>query len=178
MMVGEMSDNGDREVIPRSEYEYPQEVRAEAVALALTCQSYADAAREMAKRYPERHPERDLIRLWVKKQDPENFRALTQERNERLYEHSVDLALLAGGKLEDEVEGGSITGKALAVTWGISMDKVHKTNELRQRYRESEANQALAEAIDRLADLSVPQLHDIIEGEATEIPPGDQDPAP
>ncbi len=160
-----MKDDGDREVIPRSEYEYPQEVRAEAVALALTCQSYADATREMEKRYPERSPSRDLIRLWVKQQDPDNFRVLTQERNERLWERSLDLALLSVNKLEEEVEAGSITGKPLAVTYGISMDKVIRISELSQRSRESEATQALAEAIDRLAGLSVPELHRVIEGE-------------
>ena len=63
-----------REVIPRTEYEYPQAVRAEAVALALIHRSYSDAEREMEERYPERHPGRDLIRLWVKKTEPENFR--------------------------------------------------------------------------------------------------------
>ena len=162
-----MRDNG-REVIRRTEYEYPQVLRAEAVALALTHRSYADAEREMAERYPERHPSRDLIRLWVKKQEPDNFRELGQERNDQLAERSLDLALLTVGKLEEEVEAGSIEGKTLAITFGISTDKVLKIHELRQRYRESEASQALAEAVDRLADLSVPQLHDIIEGELVE----------
>lgn len=168
-----MNDNGDREVIPRSEYEYPQEVRAEAVALALTHQSYADAAREMEKRYPQRSPSRDLIRLWVKQQDPDNFRALTQERNEQLWERSRDVALLTGKKLEEEVEAGNITGKVLAITWGISMDKVMKAAEFGLRFKESEANQALAEALNRLEGLSVPELHRVIEGEAREITPDD-----
>lgn len=159
-----MSDSGDREVIPRSEYEYTQEVRAEAVALALAHGSYADAAREMEKRYPERYPSRDLIRLWVKQQDPENFRALTQERNEQLYERSLDLALLSVNKLEEEVEAGTIEGKTLAITYGISTDKVVKISDLAQRSRDSEAMRELTEAIDRLSDLSVPQLHDVIEG--------------
>ena len=159
-----MSDNG-REIAPRSEYEYPQEVRAEAVALALAHGSYADAAREMARRYPERSPSRELIRLWVKQQDPENFRTLTRERNEQLYERSLDLALLSVNKLEEEVEAGTIEGKTLAITYGISTDKVVKISDLAQRSRDSEATRELAEAIDRLADLTVPQLHAVIEGE-------------
>ena len=171
--TAEIGGNG-RKVIPRSEYEYPQEVRAEAVALALIHRSYADAAREMAKRYPERHPERYLIRIWTKQQEPDDFHLLTQERNEQLNERSRDLAALTGDKLEEEVQAGQITGKTLAITWGISMDKVHKANELQQRSRESAANQALAEAIDRMANLTVPELNaiiegDIIEGEARDV---------
>ena len=153
------------DVIPRAEYEYPQAVRAEAVALALTHRSYADAEREMKERYPERHPTRDTIRLWVKKQEPDNFRALSQERNDRLYERSLDLALLTVDKLENAVETGAIEGKTLAVTYGISTDKVQKINDIAQRHRDSEAGQALADAINRIADLSIPQLEDIIEGE-------------
>ena len=49
-----MSDIGNREVTPRSQYEYPLEVKAEAVAVALVTGNCADAYRVMAKRYPER----------------------------------------------------------------------------------------------------------------------------
>ncbi len=160
-----MNDNGKREVIPWDEWEYPADFKAEAVAIALATGNCAEACREMAKRYPERHPSRDLIWRWAKTIEPERFNALQLERKERLYTKSLDLALAAGDKLEVEVEEGSITGKDLAITFGISSDKVVKIHELAQRSRESEANQALAEAIERLAGLSVPERDAIIEGE-------------
>lgn len=48
---------------------------------------------------------------------------------------------------------------------GIGTDKVVKWADLAQKAQQSEADQALAHAINRLTDLSVPQLHDVIEGE-------------
>jgi hypothetical protein len=51
---------------------------------------------------------------------------------------------------------------------GIGTDKVVKWADLAQKAKQTEAGQALADAINRLADLSVPQLHDVIEGEIVE----------
>ena len=140
-------------------------MRAEAIALTLSYRSFAEAAKEMAVRHPERPPSRELIRYWLKQQDPATFRALSQERQERFTERVFDIALLSADKLEEEIEAGNIKGQPLAITYGISSDKVLKLRELSQRSRESEAGQALAEAINRMASLSMPQLHAIIEGE-------------
>ena len=166
-----MSDNGNREVIPRDEWEYPADFKAEAVAIVLRTGNCAEAYREMAKRHPERYPTRDLIWRWAKSTEPERFNALQLERSEQLYTKSLDLALRSGDKLEDEVEAGEITGKDLAITFGISADKVVKIAELARRSRETEVTRELAEAIERMADLTVPQLHDIIEGEI--VDPGE-----
>ncbi len=128
-----MSDNDSREVVPRSEYEYPLEVRAEAVALVLAFGNCSDAAREMEKRYPERSPARDLIWRWAKKIEPEQFTALQQERKEAVQNRAVDLALLSADKLEEELAAGNIKGQALAITTGINMDKVLKLLEIDKR---------------------------------------------
>ncbi len=169
-----MSDNGKREVIPWDEWEYPADFKAEAVAIVLATGNCAEAAREMAKRYPKRYPSRDLIWRWAKTIEPERFNALQRERNEQLYTKSQDIALSAGGKLEDEVEAGKITGKDLAITFGISTDKVFKIADLAVRSRDSAATQALAEAIERLSGLSVPERDAII---ASEVITPDDEPA-
>ncbi len=49
---------------------------------------------------------------------------------------------------------------------GTGSDKVVRWADLAQKAKQTEAGQALTDAINRLADLSVPQLHDVIEGEA------------
>ncbi len=48
---------------------------------------------------------------------------------------------------------------------GIGTDKVVKWADLAQKAKQTEAGQALAEAMTRLANLSLPQLHDVIEGD-------------
>ncbi len=159
-----MSDNGKREVIPWDEWEYPADFKAEAVAIVLATGNCAEAAREMAKRYPERYPSRNLIWRWAKTIEPERFNALQRERSERLYTRSLDLALQSADKLDDEVEAGTITGRDLAITYGIASDKVVKIADLAQRSRGSEATRELAEAIDRLSGLTVPERDAIIEG--------------
>ncbi len=160
-----MNDNGKREVIPWDEWEYPADFKAEAVAIVLRTGNCAEAAREMAKRYPERYPSRILIWRWAKTIEPERFNAMQRERIEQLSTKCIDIALSAGSKLEDEVDAGKITGKDLAITFGISTDKVFKIADLAVRARDSEANQALADAIDRLSGLTVPERDAIIEGE-------------
>ena len=152
-----MSDNG-REVIPRDEREYPAAFKAEAVAIVLRTGNCAEAYREMKRRHPERYPARDLIWRWAKSIEPERFNALQLERKEQLYTKSLDLALRSGDKLEDEVEAGSITGKDLAISYGISTDKVVRIADLAQRSRESDATRELKEAIERMAHLSLPEL--------------------
>ncbi len=48
---------------------------------------------------------------------------------------------------------------------GIGTDKVVKWADLSQKAKQTEAGQALADAINRLAGLSLPELDNIIEGE-------------
>ncbi len=128
-----MSDIGNREVTARSEYEYPLEVKAEAVAVALATGNCADAYRVMVKRYPDRPPSRDLIWRWTKSIEPERFAELQRERKEVVQNRAVDLALLSSDLLEEELAAGNIKGQTLAVTTGIIMDKVLKLLEIERK---------------------------------------------
>jgi hypothetical protein len=53
----------------------------------------------------------------------------------------------------------------LTLTAGIYRDKGFKRQDIKVKAKQTEAGQALADAINRMADLSIPQLEDIIEGE-------------
>jgi hypothetical protein len=144
-----MSKN-DHEVVPRSEYEYRQEVKAEAVALTLCLGNCSQAAREMAKRYPDRSPGRDLIWRWASKLEPEAFSQLQHERKEEFSNRVVDLALLSADKLEEEIEAGNIKAQGLAVTWGINADKALKLKELDARGSSPSGFAAVAALISRV----------------------------
>ncbi len=47
-----------RELVNRGDSPYPVDVKAEAVALVYESGSFTEAARQMARRYPDRHPSR------------------------------------------------------------------------------------------------------------------------
>ena len=126
-----MSDNG--EIVPRSEYEYPMDVKAEAIAIVWATGNCSDAYRELKERYPERYPGRDLIWRWAKSIDPERFSALQRERKESVQNRAVDLALLTTDLLEEELEAGNVKGQPLAITTGIILDKVLKLLEIEKR---------------------------------------------
>ena len=51
---------------------------------------------------------------------------------------------------------------------GIGTDKLQKGQDLAQKAKQTEAGQALADAVNRLADLSLPERDAIIEGELVE----------
>ena len=53
----------------------------------------------------------------------------------------------------------------LVIAGGVYRDKGFKRQDLKARAKQTEAGQALADAINRMADLTLPQLTDIIEGE-------------
>jgi hypothetical protein len=119
-------------IVPRTQYEYPTDVQAEAVGLALAS-GYSEAAREMARRHPDRSPSRDLIWRWARKLEPERFNELQREQQEAVTERIMDLALLAADKLEEEIRAGNIKAQQLAVTWGINVDKTLRLREIEAR---------------------------------------------
>ena len=128
-----MDDNGEREIVPRDQYEYPVDVKAEAIAIVWATGNCSDAYRELKQRYPERYPGRDLIWRWAKSIDPERFSALQRERKESVQNRAVDLALLTTDLLEEELEAGNVKGQPLAITTGIILDKVLKLLEIEKR---------------------------------------------
>jgi len=137
-----MDDNGEREIVPRDQYEYPVDVKAEAIAIVWATGNCSDAYRELKRRYPERYPGRDLIWRWAKSIDPERFSLLQQERKETVQNRAVDLALLTTDRLEEELEAGNIKGQSLAITTGIILDKVLKLLEIEKRGGSFNANAA------------------------------------
>ncbi len=163
-----MDGNGSREVVPRDQYEYSVDVKAEAIAIVWATGNCSDAYRELKRRYPERYPGRDLIWRWAKSIDPERFTALQQERKETVQNRAVDLALLTIDLLEDDLAAGNVTGQPLAITTGIVTDKVLKLLEIEKRGGSSFGDQTVTInfiAAERPPDREDP---DSIEGELVE----------
>ena len=157
--------DGNGEIVPRSEYEYPVDVKAEAIAIVWATGNCSDAYRELKERYPERYPGRDLIWRWAKSIDPERFSELQQERKETVQNRAVDLALLTVDLLEDELTAGNVKGQPLAITTGIVMDKVLKLLEIEKRGGFSGAQTVIVNFIEAKRPPDRESPDDVIEGE-------------
>ena len=125
-----MSDHG-REIAPRSEYEYPADIKAEAVALVYESGNFSEAARQMEKRHPERHPSRQLITRWFNQVDPSGFAALGAERKAAFETGVMELADKAQGKLYDALD--DMTPTQIPIPAGIAIDKGLKLLEIEKR---------------------------------------------
>ena len=110
-----------KELVNRGDDPYPNDIKAEAIALVYESGNFSEAARTMAERYPERQPSRQLITRWFKQVDPEAFDALSTERKEAFESGIMELAGKASGKLYtalDDMQPGQ-----LPIAAGIAMDK-------------------------------------------------------
>ncbi len=124
-----MSDN-DRALVNRGDDPYPMNVKVEAVALVYECGgNFSEAARQMAERYPERQPSRQLITRWFKKVDPDAFAALSTERKEAFESGIVELADKARGKLYAVLD--NLPPGQVPIAAGIAIDKGLRLGEKR-----------------------------------------------
>jgi transposase-like protein len=98
-----MSDN-ERALVNRGDDPYPNDIKAEAVALVYESGNFSQAAREMAVRYPERHPSRQLITRWFKQVDPDGAIALSTERKEAFESGIIELADKARQRMFDALD--------------------------------------------------------------------------
>ncbi len=112
---------------------YSQEIRAEAIAVVWQTRNYHEAARVMAERYPERHPDVSQIYLWTKHMAPEWYTTIQRERQANLQSQWADTEALALERMQHDILTGEIKGQGVAITAGISADKRLKAKEIEAR---------------------------------------------
>ena len=123
-----MSDKG-RALVNRGDDPYPMSVKVQAVALVYESGNYSEAARQMAERYPQRPPSRQLITRWYKQVDPDGVAALSVERKEAFESGIVELADKAREKLYTALD--NISPGQLPIAAGIAIDKGLRLGERR-----------------------------------------------
>ena len=111
----------DKELVNRGDDPYPNDIKAEAVALVYESGNFSEAAREMKERYPERAPSRQLITRWFSQVDAEAFAALGAERKEAFQVGIMEVASKAIEKMFDALD--DMTPGQLPIAAGIAMDK-------------------------------------------------------
>ena len=111
----------DKELVNRGDDPYPNDIKAEAIVLVYESGNFSEAARQMEKRYSERHPSRQLISRWFKQVDPDTFAALGVERQEAFESGIMELADKARQKRYDALD--DISPGQVPIPAGISMDK-------------------------------------------------------
>jgi len=119
-----VSDNGkepERALVNRGDDPYPNDIKAEAIALVYESGNFSEAARQMEKRYRERHPSRQLITRWFKQVDPDTFAALSMERREVFESGIIELGDKAQQKMYDALD--DMSPGQIPIPAGISMDK-------------------------------------------------------
>ncbi len=75
----------------------------------------------MEKRYPERHPSRQLITRWFNQVDPEAFAALSTERKAAFASGIIELADKSRQKLFNALD--AMSPQQVPIPAGIAMDK-------------------------------------------------------
>ncbi len=111
-----MKELANRETDP-----YPNDIKAQAVALVYESGNFSEAAREMKERYPERAPSRQLITRWFSQVDAEAFAALGVERKAAFQVGIMEVASKAIEKMFDALD--DMTPGQLPIAAGIAMDK-------------------------------------------------------
>ena len=100
---------------------YPNDIKAEAVALVYESGNYHQAARELAERYPDRHPNPRLVMRWFRLTDPERWKELGEEREEALKAGIMEVAEQAVGRLSSVLD--TLPDSQIPITSGITIDK-------------------------------------------------------
>ncbi len=108
-------------LVNRGDDPYPNDVKAEAVALVYVSGSYSEAAKTMANRYPDRPPSRQLITRWFKQIDPDGAIALNTERAEAFESSIIEMAEKASRLMFDALD--TMKPSQIPIPAGIAMDK-------------------------------------------------------
>jgi hypothetical protein len=136
-----VSDNGkepERALVNRGDDPYPNDIKAEAVALVYESGNFSEAARTMAERYPERAPSRQLITRWFSQVDAEAFAALSTERKAAFESGIIELADKARQKMYDALD--DMKPQQVPIPAGIAMDKGLRLLEAERRGGSFSAN--------------------------------------
>ena len=126
-----MSDDSRRSLVNRGDDPYPTDIKAEAVALVYETGNLSEAAKQMKERYPDRHPNRQLITRWFRQTDPEALTALSVERKEAFETGIMELGDKAREKLYEALD--DLTPGAVGIPAGIAMDKALRLLEIEKR---------------------------------------------
>lgn len=146
--------------------DYRNEIVAESKALALLGYSTRKTAAELAKLFPgEPTPSHTAVADW---------RAADDSLQEELAQNELSISYRADELVVEKMKAigddlKTVRLPELVMTAGVYRDKTFRRMDIKEKQKQTEAGQALADAINRLAQLSVPELHDVIEGEAKEI---------
>ncbi len=126
-----MSNDGKRDLVNRGDDPYPADIKAEAIALVYESGNYSEAAREMEKRYPDRHPSRQLVTRWFRQVDPDGFASLGTERKAAFESGIIELADKARQKMFDALD--DMNPQQVPIPAGIAMDKGLRLLEIERR---------------------------------------------
>jgi hypothetical protein len=113
--------NNERALVNRGNDPYSNDIKAEAIALVYETNNFHEAEREMARRYPDRHPNNRLIIRWFKQLDPERWAAMGTEREEAFKSGIMEMAEKATGRLYDALD--TIKDAQVPIPSGIGIDK-------------------------------------------------------
>ena len=161
-----MSDNSkepERALVNRGDDPYPTDVKAEAIALVYQTGSYSEAATQMAERYPERQPSRQLITRWFRQTDPEAFATLSTERKAAFETGIIELADKARDKMFEALD--AMTPQQVPIPAGIAMDKGLRLLEVERRGGSFNANAQITQINFIVQPNPNPEPSDVVEGE-------------
>ena len=144
-----------------------QKFSNEMIAQANAMEAEGISTRRTVERLKALYPDEDIpahnsIAQWRQ--------AMHRSLHEELEDNELVIARMSDGITIDKLKWAKdnldkVRLTEAAITGAIYRDKGFKRQELKEKRAQTEAGQALADAINRLADLSVPQLHGVIEGE-------------
>lgn len=126
-----MSNDGSRELVNKGDDPYPADIKAEAIVLVYESGNYSEAAREMKRRYPDRHPSRQLVTRWFRQVDPDGFASLGTERKAAFESGIIELADKARQKMFEALD--DMTPQQVPIPAGIAIDKGLRLLEIERR---------------------------------------------
>ena len=119
--LAKMAGKVDGRTIATRTDPYPNDIKAEAIAIVYETDNFHEAARQMAERYPERSPNFSNIIRWFKKLDPERWKEMGEEREEAFKAGIMEMGIKAQERMMTVLD--TLPDSQIPVTAGISMDK-------------------------------------------------------